>query len=184
MYVLVGGDLNIDLLMSDITHPETVNIFRSYNYLPYITKPTRVTNTSATCIDHFWYNNYNVEFSGVFHEYDTSDHHTIFIFLKFVADKSPLMKQFTDHSQHCMLQLMDEMSSFVDVTHCRFSVSMDVHEKCEFLIQQFYEIYNKCCPIRSKQISLKYFKNPWIDSVLASSIKEMFSLFKKLQERH
>ena len=178
MYVLVGGDLNIDLMMSDITHPETVNIFRSYNYLPYITKPTRVTNTSATCIDHFWYNNCNVEFSGVFHEYDISDHRTIFIILKFVADKSPPMKQFRDHSQHCMLQLMDEMSSFIDVTYCRLSVSMDVHERCEFLIQQVYEIYNKCCPIRSKQISLKSFKNPWIDSVLASSIKEKFSLFR------
>ena len=175
--VLVGGDLNIDLLASNIAHPETINIFNSYNYLPYITKPTRITDTSVTCIDHFWYNECNVEVSGVLGEGDISDHNTVFIILKFKTDQAPLIKQFRDHSEACISRLKIEMSFFIDNMYHNISTNMDIHAKCEYFIQQFYSIYNKCCPIRSKQISFKSLKNPWIDTVLANAIKQKFYLF-------
>ena len=50
------GDMNIDLLKFEI-HRRTddyLNNLFSHRFLPVISKPTRVTNTSATLIDHIY----------------------------------------------------------------------------------------------------------------------------------
>ena len=55
----VMGDLNIDLLKSD-AHKSTsslLDVLYSYNVFPVITKPTRVTESTATSIDHILTNN-------------------------------------------------------------------------------------------------------------------------------
>jgi len=53
------GDMNIDLLKFE-THLKTSdyldNLFQN-GFLPTITKPTRITSTSATLIDHIYMNN-------------------------------------------------------------------------------------------------------------------------------
>ena len=76
------GDLNIDLLKHE-THRPTSNfldIMYSSNMLPLITKPTRVTPTSCTLIDHIFTNNLNdsnCTSQGILCS-DISDHYSIF----------------------------------------------------------------------------------------------------------
>ena len=50
----ITGDFNIDLLKKDTHAPSSafLELLYSYGYLPLINKPTRVTNSSATIIDH------------------------------------------------------------------------------------------------------------------------------------
>ena len=52
------------------------------------------------------------------------------------------------------------------------------HHWPNYFIRNLYEIYNRCCPIRAKQVSYKSLKNPWIDQELANAIKYKFRLFK------
>ena len=56
------GDLNIDLFKHDVHRPtsEFLDTMYSYNVYPLITKPTRVTSSSATLIDHILSNNIDV----------------------------------------------------------------------------------------------------------------------------
>ena len=56
------GDLNIDLFKHDVHRPtlEFLDAIYSYNVYPLITKPTKVTATSATLIDHILSNNIDI----------------------------------------------------------------------------------------------------------------------------
>ena len=80
--IYVMGDLNIDLLKSDV-HKSTsslLDVLYSYNVLPVITKPTRVTESTATLIDHILTNNFDIDAShhqGILCS-SISDHYAIF----------------------------------------------------------------------------------------------------------
>ena len=51
------GDLNINILNeNDVNISSFINSLKEYSFVPMITKPTRVTRTSATLLDHIWVN--------------------------------------------------------------------------------------------------------------------------------
>ena len=56
---ILGGDINIDLIKHEHQPyvKEFVNTMFSYGYHPLIHKPTRVTSSSATLLDHIWVSN-------------------------------------------------------------------------------------------------------------------------------
>ena len=52
---ILAGDINIDIIK--LENEGTMNYLTtlfSYRFLPYITLPSRITNLSATCIDHIY----------------------------------------------------------------------------------------------------------------------------------
>ena len=78
-YIL--GDFNINLLNIDshLATAEFLETMYAFSYLPLITKPTRVTDHSATLIDNIFTNHkiHSHGFPGIFST-DTSDHFPIF----------------------------------------------------------------------------------------------------------
>ena len=80
LYLL--GDFNINLFNYD-SDPQVrrfVNLMHSNNLFNVIDKATRVTNTSATLIDHIWTNNLeNLQSSGILID-KTSNHFPVFSF--------------------------------------------------------------------------------------------------------
>ena len=83
---MIGTDQNFDLLKTE-THTQTSNLLNTFFMhacVPTITKPTRVTHTSATLIDNIYVkinNTYHIE-SGVVMT-DISDHFPIFSFITY-----------------------------------------------------------------------------------------------------
>ena len=78
---IISGDFNIDLLKYECSNiVETfVNLSYKYSLTPVINKPTRITNHSATVIDHIWCNvRLETLLSGVLLS-DASDHFSPFI---------------------------------------------------------------------------------------------------------
>ena len=76
------GDLNIDLFKHDVHGPtsELLDTIYSYNVYPLITKPTRVTTSSATLIDYIFSNNIDISYGhtqGILCT-SMSDHFAIF----------------------------------------------------------------------------------------------------------
>ena len=76
------ADLNIDFLKYDEHRPTStfLDVLYSYNVFPVITKPTRVTENTATLIDHILTNNFDISTN---HKQgilccDISDHYAIF----------------------------------------------------------------------------------------------------------
>ena len=75
------GDLNIDLLKCENHKPMAIFLEDLYRYVfPLITKPTRITNESATLIDHVLTNNVDVNSKHMQGTLCTSisDHNAIF----------------------------------------------------------------------------------------------------------
>ena len=78
IYIL--GDMNINFLnYCDHTQTEEyLNMLYSYNLLPLITKPTRITHHTATLIDHIYTNVLSTNISSKIITADISDHLPIF----------------------------------------------------------------------------------------------------------
>ena len=78
---IIMGDFNYDLLASDtnISANDFLETFLSASFLPLISRPTRITNTSATLIDNF-FSNIRSEFKAGIVISDISDHFPIFIY--------------------------------------------------------------------------------------------------------
>jgi hypothetical protein len=55
--MIIMGDINIDFLKPNSIPKQWVDIMESYNLTQLIKAPTRVTNSSKTCIDHIYVTN-------------------------------------------------------------------------------------------------------------------------------
>ena len=87
------GDFNIDIVHEELS-ADFVNVMYSHSLFPLITIPTRVTESTAKCLYHIWYNRFNVSYCGGFVT-DISDHYLIFCILTITVNKSPISKKNT-----------------------------------------------------------------------------------------
>lgn len=72
--VYVFGDFNLDVMKSNDNVSEFINSMYAFSPFPLITKSTRVTNTSATLIDHIWSTQIEDNVSNVIIQTDITDH--------------------------------------------------------------------------------------------------------------
>ena len=86
------GDFNIDLL-DDASSADLCNVMYSRNIFPLINIASRITDTTAKCLDHIWCNRTNTFFSGAFEE-DISDRYPIFAVLNITKDNKPVKKSY------------------------------------------------------------------------------------------
>ena len=70
----------------------------SHDLLPVITKPTRITNHSATLIDHIYTNTVNSLVSGIL-TIDISDHLPVFCMADMKLKKQNHQMYFRDYSK-------------------------------------------------------------------------------------
>ena len=77
------GDFNINLLKcNDNNVCDFTNLLYAHLFFPTITKPIRITKTSASVIDHIWTNGlHNYQTSGIIYSV-LSDHFPVFTTLK------------------------------------------------------------------------------------------------------
>ena len=154
------------------------DVLYSYNVFPLITKPTRVTEKTATLIDHIWTNNFDVDTHHIQGILCTSmtDHYALFHIAGNTSNDNapkglPLMRR--DMSQKNIMKFIDEMKltswqSVLDENNTQLAYSI-FHETVS-------STYNTCFPL--KKISKKYYINkPWLTSALKESIKIKNKLF-------
>ena len=90
----IQGDTNFNLMDLDNKYCNTFTeaMFDNY-FFSHINKPTRITNTSATCIDHIWSNIYDLDiFSGIITE-KIADHMITFQFSKLCVNQPKIKPQ-------------------------------------------------------------------------------------------
>ena len=177
-HVYIVGDFNIDLLNPDKLGIDFINNCHMNSYAPLITTATRITNTSATLIDHIWTNELYDSFSGVL-DCIATDHYPIFTKIHVNAQiNSYVRKKFGDHSEANIAKLQTEVSSFVNELE---TVPLDVNNKTDIFCNILYDLYNSCCPIRQKNISLKHLNKPWITEGLLRSLNRKHDLFRQMK---
>ena len=98
-------------------------------FIPVINKPTRVSKTSATIIDHIWTNDmHNYSFSGILY---TS-----------VSDHFPLSSSFTRSN----LKSNCSVSKFSKRVFTDENIDSGVNESFDIYLNHFLFLYNKHFP--------------------------------------
>ena len=175
-YVL--GDFNINLLNSD-THAlsaEFLNIMYSSGLYPVISKPTRITASSATLMDNFFCNfgDTGQLFNGILLS-DISDHLSIFSIASCVVNTTGsniIKKRF--FSERNVNKFINELEN------TNWSVvreQNDCQDAFTLFYSKFKEIYDSCFPC--KCIKVDHYKNrkPWLTSGLKNAIKKKNQLY-------
>ena len=139
--------------------------------------PTRVTNTSATIIDHFWSNDSNYLRSGILFN-NISDHFPIFSSFSFTRNKTPelstkqIVKRFFKNTN--LDNFLCDLTKFSWDTHD----NLGVDESFDLYIKNFLCLYDKHFPVKYITIKEKHEDKPYITNAIKRSIKERNRLQK------
>ena len=179
---ILCGDFNYNLFESDDNNVMRFhNTLNSFSLIPVISKPTRIAQNSATLIDNICLRN-PIDFIAGLFNIDISDHLPIFLIKEnfFQSPKPNQCKILTYRliNDDTIDLFRNNVAAYnfndiIDTNDCTVSVTM--------LEEVLHEIYNNCCPIKTKVFSPKRLKKPWINNEILLNIKKRqnyFNLFK------
>ena len=181
--VYLMGDYNIDLLNAgshDLTN-EFVDLMYCNEFLPLISRPTRITATSATLIDNIFTNNHedlNSSLNGILVA-DISDHFPIFhvnCCLTVEETVSYLVTRvYNERNKQNFLQSI----SMVDWTEiCKIP---DTQSSFKLFHSMLISLHDKCFPkirIRKKYSNRK----PWLSDAIRNCIRNKNKLYHKCKK--
>ena len=165
------GDFNVNMLAINGRVQNFTDLFYSNMYYPTINKPTRITNVSATLIDHIWTNDLNYYSSGILYT-SVSDHFPVFSsfsppIIKSNSAKVVFKKRIINNTN--IEAFSSELSNYTldDLPH-----ELELNEAYDKFIDKFTYFYNKHFPIEEYSIKEKHSNKPYITQGIRKSIKE------------
>ena len=175
------GDFNIDISPDSSNGCELIELFGCHDIRSLINKPTRITNTSCTIIDHVWTNIEIEPRSGVI-ICDVSDHFIVFTSFLSPYKRNKIKKSFRDHS----ITALDGFKSSFATYAVDFYGTLD-GENLDNCISSFngsiLDIYNEHCPIRTKSVSINA-RKPWLTPDILRMIKFKQYLFNEYKKNY
>ena len=168
------GDFNIDIPMDEHNNNTCtlLDIMYSMSFIPLITRPTRITSTSATFIDNIFCNillNNNTRVNGVLYT-DISDHLPVFTISE------------CTQKRHGKGSRIINTRSFRDQNVCLFKAlvgsidwppvlsQVDTQQSYSIFVDLINTAYDEAFPIRRTFIKNAR-SNPWITKSLKKCIK-------------
>ena len=157
----IQGDLNFNLIEVSDKHTESfTDIMFDNSFYPHINIPTRITATSATCIDHIWSNVYDSDIvCGVIPE-TIADHMITFQCSDILISKShssPTAKTFTKTDYDMVVPLLNSIDT-EDIMNCN-----DLESAYSKLENRVSEVVQKCTTNISPKTKID---QPWYDHEL------------------
>ena len=175
--IILSGDFNFDLLKyNDNMTQNFLNSLTSLSLIPVISKPTRITDNTATLIDNILLSN-PINFNSGIILTDISDHFPIYIQL------NNLFSIYVCTSINIQYRLIN------DITIAQFRQTIASYDfshiynlnNCSAALDEMTDIiddaYKQCCPVKIKTISYKDFTKPWISEEIIASIKKRQKFF-------
>ena len=178
--VFILGDINIDLLKYNIHTPteDYVDMVFSNNFLPLITKPTRITDHSKTLIDHIYMNTQNDlgnVITGIL-KFDISDHLPVFCTVNVSPKRNDDTFFFRDYKKFNIDHYKHDLES-VNWTNL-FSESRDLHIATQKTIETIQQIVGRHAPLQQASSSQKKrLRKPWITAGILKSIKRKQKMY-------
>lgn len=171
--IYIVGDMNINFLKygSHAQTEEYLDMLYSNNFLPIITKPTRITDHTATLIDHIYTNVvHKIARSGILLT-DLSDHLPIFCISDTIIDKEKTNCHYRDYSQFNEDVFLDEINS-INWSNI-LNGNCDLNEKALNVVNLIRETVDKHAPIKlASNKKMKRLRKPWITDGILKSIKK------------
>src|SRR5688572_9023201 len=182
--IILAGDFNIDLLKAEDHEPTKMfyNYLTSYQILPTILKPTRITDLTSSLIDNIFTNKWNkVNISSIIVT-DISDHLPIMVRLDLNMPKCNKME--TLNQRKTGKQEMEYFQSLLNEINWTEITAACANEDANMAYNKFIvnykNAYNKAFPLYSPTKSRKRQNNqPWMTSGLLNSCKKKNKLYLK-----
>ena len=167
--IFVFGDFNIDLLKTNDCVREFCNLMFSFSLCPLTTKPTRITDTTATLIDHIWTTLSELNVGNYIINTDVSDHLPVLSQFKFMLDNSPtfVKRRTINESTLNSFQTELEKTNWINVLQCTCP-----NESFTLFFNTFNAIFQRNFPVKTKTVSTKSILSPYITPALKRSINE------------
>lgn len=179
--LFVCGDFNIDILKVDSNADSLcfLDIMYGYGLYPLITKPTRITTTSATLIDNIYTNVLADTKNGIIVSDFISDHMPIFttVNLKCKASvKSKVYKQSRVFTPDILLSIGDSL------LECDWSEVYNDGNANNAYTQFINIVKNKCdllCPMQRVEVKGVNECKPWLTKALKKACRRKNRLYYK-----
>ena len=170
-FVMLVGDMNINLMNSDQNVSNFVNIMQAYHFYPIISKPTRFPpnlHEAPSLIDHIWINRLNSFKSGII-SLDLTDHCPIFLLYPIpnTCSNEKIEVQFRDFSDSNMLKFTEDIENF----EWRSIKCENVSDYLQRFIDTLNKFYCDNFPLRKKLIGKKRLTKPWLTAQIHDLIK-------------
>ena len=174
------GDMNIDLLKyndHNLTNQYLDNIV-SRTFVPMILKPTRITPTSATLIDHIYSNHtINSFISGIVVN-DVADHFGTFHILKNGSKQTSLEKNEKRIFSEANINTFNSALEHTDFSEFH-NISCPELAYTQFF-NKYYQVFDIAFPKVTTKINRKYIKRePWVTTGLLTSMRTKDMLYRK-----
>ena len=167
----VCGDFNINILQheSEDSVRQFLDSMYSLGLYPLISKPTRITRTTATIIDNIFTNDIELKYECGLIIDDSSDHLPIFAMCKGtinneMKNKKVQMRQTKEANIKLLIQELANLS------WDNVLLEEDTNMSYEEFMVEFIRSFIKCCPLRDigkkrNEIS----KKPWLSRGLINA---------------
>ena len=175
------GDYNINILnySSHVHTAQFVDMMSSSGFLPLITRPTRVTATSATLIDNIFTNNLmdiSNSLQGLFTT-DVSDHFPIFH-----VSRRMQMSDVDMYKRLFSLKIKEFYHAVSTTNWDEIDRATDTQQAFDLFHNQLTELHNKHFP--KVRVKKKYSnRKPWLSEGLKNSIRHKNKLYVKCMWR-
>jgi molecular chaperone DnaK (HSP70) len=177
---IIMGDFNINLLKYDIHNPtnDFINNTLSQGFVPVITKPTRLTHSSATIIDHIYTNCITTKSKSGIILNDVADHFGIFYMMnQCKSQQTPninKIRYYTEQNTEQFINLIRKQD-FTKV-HNLYDTDLAYNE----FLSIINSAHDKAFPIQiAKEKKHVIRKEPWITSGLMTSSHNKTKLHRK-----
>ena len=174
------GDYNINLINieSHSLTSEFNDVMYSGGFIPLITRPTRVTQTSATLIDNIYSNQIldrDHSLNGIMMT-DVSDHYPIFHVAKY---SHPQNNEISITRRNYTTRNKDNfMSQLSNIDWANVFQSDSTQRAFSLFHNELRKLHDRCFPLQ--HISKKYnTRKPWLSDALRVSIKKKNKLYRK-----
>ena len=178
--IILGMDHNLDFLKSHI-HKKTqqfLNLNLDHDLFPVITRPTRITHTSATLIDNIFLDSrLTGQTVNKILVDDISDHLPSVLILENLNPSKQKKIEVTsrDVRPKQIESLKKELNSKLNTT----TLSGDTNEQFGMLHEIILRSIDTHCPIRVRSVSNKKFrKEPWLTAGLHISCNKQKKLYQ------
>ena len=156
-----------------------VNTLSSYAFQPHILQPTRITNHSATLIDHIFFNSCEHHTISGNVVYDLTDHLPNFLIINKLTDLPRGYKIFRRHfSRNDESAVLRDIQT-IEWEEC-FHDCNDVNAYFDSFHNTVVKIVDKHVPLKKlSRKEIKFLSKPWITKAIKKSICIKNNLYKK-----
>ena len=182
-YIL--GDMNYNLINLDM-HDETADYYNnlmSESFKPLICKPTRITDTKCSLIDHIWTNELRptIQMKSHIIVTDISDHLPCITVvtnpnINLTGYKTIKFRSFNDANRENFCKRIAEIKDILSF-HVNNPANIRIESKFNDYIDHITRVYNDCFPIITKKVHKKSLSKPWLTPQIHKLIDKKNKLF-------